>query len=87
MVRRLTTDLIHVGQGDLSLNDFQERLRSNCSIDSTASLDPSLVDSHGLYLHDVAYDERDFQQYVTYTTVTRTKNKLDPSAPICTGEE
>jgi len=82
MVRRLTTELIQVGQGQLALEQFEQKLYS-----SNDTHDNQLLDINGLYLQNVMYDEKDFQRYVTYTTLTTMKNKLYPLAPIITGEE
>lgn len=86
MVRRLTTELIQVGQGHLSLEQFEQRL--NSSKFNTVPIEPDhLLNINGLYLQNVLYDEQDFQRYVTYTTLTAMKNKIYPFAPILTGEE
>jgi tRNA U38,U39,U40 pseudouridine synthase TruA len=86
MVRRLTTELIQVAQGQLTLEQFQEKLYS---INDKKILinEDKLLDINGLYLQNVMYDEQDFQRYVTYTTLPTTKNKLYPLAPVFTGEE
>jgi len=86
MTRRLSTDLIRVGQGLLSLKDFEEKLRMN-STNEPYHHSEQLLDNNGLYLQNVFYDERDFQRYVTYTTLTSKRNSLDPFAPVFTGEE
>jgi tRNA pseudouridine(38-40) synthase len=86
MVRRLTTELVQVAQGQLSLKQFEEKL--NSSNDKQLFNNPTnLLDINGLYLQNVMYDEQDFQRYVTYTTLTTMKNKLYPLAPVLTGEE
>lgn len=86
MTRRLSTDLIRVGQGLLSSKDFEEKLRMN-STNEPFHRPEQLLDNNGLYLQNVFYDERDFQRYVTYTTLTSKRNSLDPFAPVFTGEE
>lgn len=86
MARRLTTDLIQVGQGQLPLKEFEEKLRLKPS--ATPFHQPEqLLDINGLYLQNVFYDERDFQRYVTYTTLIGKRHALDPFAPVFTGEE
>ena len=84
MVRRLTTDLIQVGQGQLSLEQFEQRLNFP---NETSINENQLLDIHGLYLQNVLYDEQDFQRYVTYTTLKTMRNKIYPLAPVLTGEE
>ena len=83
MARRLATDLILVAQGQLTLEKFREKFSSN--------VDPAdekqLLGINGLYLQNVLYDERDFQRYVTYTTLASKRNKLYPLATVFTGEE
>ena len=83
MARRLTTDLIHVGQGHLTLKEFQEKFSST----SSPHREDQLLDHHGLYLQNVFYDERDFQRYVTYTSFPPMRNKLHPLSTVFTGEE
>lgn len=85
MVRRLTTSLIQIGQGQLTLERFEQQI--NPSQQQQQQLDQQLVDIHGLYLQNVHYDEEDFQRYVTYTTLSTKKTKIYPLAPILTGEE
>lgn len=85
MVRRLTTNLIQIGQGQLTLEQFEQLLNPS---NENLQHQQQLLDIHGLYLQNVHYDEEDFQRYVTYTTtLTTMKNKLHPLAPILTGEE
>jgi tRNA U38,U39,U40 pseudouridine synthase TruA len=88
MVRHLTTELIRVGQGQLTLEQFEQRLSSS-NQNPIFNDQKQLLDINGLYLQNVVYDEQDFQRYVTYTTPTTitTKNKLYPLAPVITGEE
>lgn len=86
MARRLATDLVQVGQGRLSLKDFEEKLRMSPT-QGPLHRPEQLLDINGLYLQNVFYDERDFQRYVTYTTLTSKRNALDPFAPVFTGEE
>ena len=87
MVRRLTTELIRVGQGQLTLEQFEEKLSSSHQNPSVNDQIP-LLDINGLYLNNVVYDEQDFQRYITYTTPTMTsRNKPYPLAPVITGEE
>jgi tRNA U38,U39,U40 pseudouridine synthase TruA len=86
MARRLTTELIHVGQGQLTLEQFEQKLSSS-NQNPSFNDQTQLLDINGLYLQNVVYDEQDFQRYVTYTTPTITKNKLYPLAPVSTGEE
>ncbi|CAF3842501.1 unnamed protein product [Rotaria sp. Silwood1] len=86
MVRRLTTELIYVAQGKLTLKQFEEKLYSSKSLNNNNN--NKLLDINGLYLQNVMYDEQDFQRYVTYTTtLTTKKNTMYPLAPIITGEE
>mgnify|MGYP002378377336 CR=1 FL=1 len=86
MVRRLTTSLIQIGQGQLTLEQF-EQLLNPLQQQQQQQLNQPLVDIHGLYLQHVHYDEEDFQRYVTYTTLSTKKTKIYPLAPILTGEE
>lgn len=88
MVRRLTTELIQVAQGQLPLDEFERRLHPSHGAQSLLHED-KLLDIHGLYLQNVKYDENDFQRYVTYTTLpaATARNKLYPLAPVSTGEE
>ncbi len=88
MVRRLTTELIQVAQGQLTLEQFEQKLHSPNEKQWIHNLPPPpLLDINGLYLQNVLYDEQDFQRYVTYTTLTTMKHKLYPLAPVLTGEE
>ena len=88
MVRRLTTELIQVAQGQLTLEEFENKLHPSNQAQSLLRED-KLLDIHGLYLQNVKYDEQDFQRYVTYTTLppATAKNRLYPLAPVSTGEE
>ncbi|CAF1599860.1 unnamed protein product [Adineta ricciae] len=86
MVRRLTTELIHVAQGLSTLEEFERKLHSPNHKQVPLNED-QLLDINGLYLQNVKYDEQDFQRYVTYTTLTTMKTKLYPLAPVLTGEE
>ena len=86
MVRRLTTELIQVAQGQITLEQFEERLNPSDQISSFIER-KDLLDINGLYLQNVLYDEQDFQRYVTYTTLINMKTKIYPFAPILTGEE
>ncbi len=86
MVRRLTTELIQVAQGQLTLEQFEQKLYST-NQKQLINNEINLLDINGLYLQNVKYDEQDFQRYVTYTTLTTMKNKLYPLAPVLTGEE
>ncbi|CAF0972315.1 unnamed protein product [Adineta steineri] len=86
MVRRLTTELIQVAQGQITLEEFEQKLQSSSEKQDVINED-KLLDINGLYLQNVMYDEEDFQRYVTYTTITTMKNKIYPLAPILTGEE
>jgi len=85
MVRRLTTELIQVAQGQITLEQFEQKL--NPLNEKQFNNNNKLLDINGLYLQNVMYDEQDFQRYVTYTTLTTMKNKLYPLAPVFTGEE
>jgi tRNA U38,U39,U40 pseudouridine synthase TruA len=88
MVRRLTTELIRVGQGQLTLEQFEEKLSSSSRQNPSVNDQIPLLDINGLYLNNVVYDEQDFQRYITYTTPTMAaKNKPYPLAPVITGEE
>jgi tRNA U38,U39,U40 pseudouridine synthase TruA len=87
MVRYLTTELIQVGQGQLTLEQFQQRLDPSNEKLFLNKNNNQLLDINGLYLQNVLYDEQDFQRYVTYTTSITMKNKLYPLAPVLTGEE
>ncbi len=87
MVRRLTTELIQVAQGQLTLEQFEQKLHSPNEKQWVHNPPPPLLDINGLYLQNVLYDEQDFQRYVTYTTLTTMKHKLYPLAPVLTGEE
>lgn len=85
MVRRLATELIQVGQGQLTLEQFEQKL--NLSSKNSEENEKKILDINGLYLQNVIYDEQDFQRYVTYTTLKTMKNKLYPLATVLTGEE
>ncbi len=87
MVRRLTTELIQVAQGQLTLEEFQQKLYSSNEKQFINNDNNKLLDINGLYLQNVMYDEQDFQRYVTYTTLKTMKNKLYPLVPVLTGEE
>jgi len=87
MVRRLTTELIQVAQGQLTLEEFQQKLYSSNGKQFINNDNNKLLDINGLYLQNVMYDEQDFQRYVTYTTLKTMKNKLYPLVPVLTGEE
>jgi len=86
MVRRLTTELIQVGQGQSTLAQFEQKLHPS-SQNYNGNNDDKLLDINGLYLQNVMYDEQDFERYVTYTTLTTMNNKIYPLAPVLTGEE
>lgn len=86
MVRRLTTELIQVAQGQMTLEQFEERLNPSDQISSIIER-KDLLNTNGLYLQNVLYDEQDFQRYVTYTTLINMKSKIYPFAPVLTGEE
>ncbi|CAF1151850.1 unnamed protein product [Didymodactylos carnosus] len=87
MVRRLSTCLIQIGQGLLNLNDLKSMLTHQMEYQPM----DGLLNLNGLYLKNVEYNERDFNRYVTVTTSTTTTSsklrKIDPLAPIMTGEE
>jgi tRNA U38,U39,U40 pseudouridine synthase TruA len=84
MVRRLTTELIQVAQNQITLEQFEEKLKNSSN---EKQFNNKLLDINGLYLQNVMYDEQDFQRYVTYTTLTTMRNKIYPLAPVLTGEE
>ncbi|UJR31997.1 hypothetical protein I4U23_019467 [Adineta vaga] len=86
MARRLTTELIRVAQGQLTLKEFEEKLHPSNQKQFLFDED-KLLNINGLFLQNVIYDEQDFERYVTYTTLTTMKNKLYPLAPVLTGEE
>ena len=87
MVRRLTTDLIRVGQGHLSLVEFEKKFSTNVE----SHREEEIIDARGLFLENVRFNEEDFRRYVTFTTTTTkgkmTKDKIHPFATIFTGEE
>lgn len=87
MVRRLTTALIQVAQGQISLEEFERRLSPSKEYLSSYNDNDQLLNLNGLYLQNVLYDEQDFQRYVTYTVLTTKKHAIYPLAPVLTGEE
>lgn len=85
MARRLSNDLVAVGQGLLSIEQFQNKF-SHFEIRHDES-QHELIDTNGLYLQNVRYDQSDFQRYATFTSTQPSNKKIQARATVFTGEE